>query len=97
MREAREKSFAEAPVREAAHAGSAYPENPDELRETVDEWLGNLSQFPSGAILQSGIQPGRRDHHRGPGLYASSRPGTSKTNTRLHHICPEFEWPSQSA
>jgi MEMO1 family protein len=33
------RAFAEAPVREAAHAGSAYPDEPAELKEVFDEYL----------------------------------------------------------
>ena len=34
-----EKAFAVAPVREAAHAGSGYPDEPSELRRTFAEYL----------------------------------------------------------
>jgi AmmeMemoRadiSam system protein B len=34
-----EKAFATAPVREAAHAGSGYPDEPSELRRTFTEYL----------------------------------------------------------
>ena len=38
-REAKHKAFAEAPTREAAHAGSAYPETPEELRSVFNEYM----------------------------------------------------------
>jgi len=47
MREAREKAFADSPVREPAHAGSAYPETPEELRHVVDEWMGGKTVPPA--------------------------------------------------
>ena len=49
MREASEKAFAEAPLREAAFAGSAYPEQPDELRQVMDEWVG--SRKPAAGLV----------------------------------------------
>jgi AmmeMemoRadiSam system protein B len=39
MKAARERAFAEAPVREPSHAGSGYPDDPAELREQMDEWM----------------------------------------------------------
>ncbi len=41
LKEAREREFAEAPVREPSHAGSAYPDDPTELRSVMDGWMGN--------------------------------------------------------
>ena len=69
MREAREKAFAEAPVREAAHAGSAYPENQEELRQTVDEWLGK----PDGAVAANGLLGIAAPHVSPQGGYESYR------------------------
>jgi hypothetical protein len=40
LKEAREREFAEAPVREPSHAGSAYPDDPTQLREVMDGWMG---------------------------------------------------------
>jgi AmmeMemoRadiSam system protein B len=40
MKETREREFAEAKVRLPSHAGSAYPEDQLELRETMNEWMG---------------------------------------------------------
>lgn len=39
LRAAKERAFAEAPVRAPAHAGSAYPEDVAELARTLDGWL----------------------------------------------------------
>jgi AmmeMemoRadiSam system protein B len=39
MKAEREREFAEAPVREPSHAGSAYPDERDELRQTMDRWM----------------------------------------------------------
>jgi MEMO1 family protein len=39
MREQRIHDFAEKPVREPTHAGSAYPEEPGELRLTLDNYM----------------------------------------------------------
>ena len=42
MKERREREFAEAPVRQPSHAGSAYPETREELQETMHHWMGDL-------------------------------------------------------
>jgi len=39
MRDACMRDFAAAPRRESAHAGSAYPENPEEMRAVMSEWM----------------------------------------------------------
>jgi len=39
MREACMRDFAAAPLREPAHAGSAYPEDPEEMRAVMSEWM----------------------------------------------------------
>src|SRR6185437_17169328 len=39
MKQRREQEFAEAPVRLPSHAGSAYPDDPEELRQTMDTWM----------------------------------------------------------
>jgi MEMO1 family protein len=53
MKENREREFAEARVREPSHAGSGYPEERDELRETMQEWLGE--EVPSSQTNLLGI------------------------------------------
>jgi AmmeMemoRadiSam system protein B len=39
MEQARKQAFAEAPLREAAHAGSAYPDDPAEMRVRMAQWM----------------------------------------------------------
>jgi hypothetical protein len=39
MQAARKREFAEAAVREPSHAGSAYPADPGEMRETMGQWM----------------------------------------------------------
>ena len=51
LREQRRRQFAEAPVREPAHAGSAYPEEPGPLRSTLDRYLGDGAGEPAPARL----------------------------------------------
>jgi len=43
LREAAMKRFAEAGLREAQHAGSAYPDHPDEARKQLDEYMGSAA------------------------------------------------------
>jgi AmmeMemoRadiSam system protein B len=50
MKAAREREFAESPVREPAHAGSGYPDNPDELRQQMDEWMADPPSAEDGLI-----------------------------------------------
>jgi len=40
LKEQREREFAEAKVRQPSHAGSGYPEDRDELRQTMQQWMG---------------------------------------------------------
>ena len=52
LRDRRHREFSSAPVREPAHAGSAYPEDPDELRGFLEGYLaraGNVSAV-AGAV-----------------------------------------------
>ena len=39
LKSAREREFALAAIREPGHAGTAYPDNPDELRSTISEYM----------------------------------------------------------
>ena len=41
MQSEKRREFAEMPVREPSHAGSAYPENPEELRRTMVEYMAD--------------------------------------------------------
>ena len=52
-REEVEGAFAEAPLRDPAHAGSGYPGEPGELRSTFDEYLsgGKTSATAHGRVL----------------------------------------------
>ena len=47
LRSERRAEFAARPVREAAHAGSAYPDEPDECRETLARYM---THSPSSAL-----------------------------------------------
>ena len=69
LREAREKAFIDAPVREPAHAGSAYPDNETELRQTVDKWMG--AGLPSA--VQAGLLGIAAPHVSPEGGYQSYR------------------------
>jgi MEMO1 family protein len=48
MQKEKRREFAEKPVREAAHAGSAYPENPGELRDTLTEYMADGAGVTAG-------------------------------------------------
>ncbi len=52
MKEERQREFAAAPVRIPSHVGSAYPDQPAELRETMNGWMGTdlPASSPDGLI-----------------------------------------------
>ncbi len=51
MQAERRRDFAAQPVREPAHAGSAYPEDPEELRKTMAGWqAGRDAQRWTGCL-----------------------------------------------
>jgi AmmeMemoRadiSam system protein B len=47
---AAEQAFAAAPVREPAHAGSGYPEDPAELASTLRDYLGASADSANGRV-----------------------------------------------
>jgi AmmeMemoRadiSam system protein B len=52
LREAKHREFAASPLRQAAHAGAAYPENQTELRETMMNYLdGDEAEEESSKIM----------------------------------------------
>ena len=67
MKAQRRAEFAAAAVREPSHAGAAYPEDPAELRATVDQWLGPAVEPAAGllAIAAPHVSPeGGYDSYR---------------------------------
>jgi AmmeMemoRadiSam system protein B len=48
MRELREKAFAQAGLRDPAHAGAAYPDDPEELGEMITEYFEGDEALPEG-------------------------------------------------
>jgi hypothetical protein len=73
MREARERVFAEAPVRLPAHAGSGYPDDAAELSEVVRGWMGN-SDSPGNDVVTAIAAP----HVSPEGGYESYRAAYSQ-------------------
>ena len=51
MREQRIQEFAEKPVREPTHAGSAYPEEPGELRLTLDNYMQGSTPSETNGLI----------------------------------------------
>ena len=49
MREQRLREFAQSPVREPAHAGGAYPAEPEELRQTLAGYMAGDAPSPPRA------------------------------------------------
>jgi AmmeMemoRadiSam system protein B len=50
MQAERRREFAAQPVREASHAGSAYPEEPEALRETMTQWQTGAPRAIEGLV-----------------------------------------------
>jgi MEMO1 family protein len=50
MREERHRQFAAEPRREPSHAGSAYPEEPGALRETMNQWMIGPTALDGGLV-----------------------------------------------
>lgn len=50
-KEERERAFAGAPKRDAVHAGSAYPNELDPLRATLDRYMGAAQQAQADGLL----------------------------------------------
>ena len=48
MQAERKREFAEQPVREPSHAGSAYPAEPEAMRETMAQYMDGASTAPAG-------------------------------------------------
>jgi AmmeMemoRadiSam system protein B len=48
MEQASKQAFAEAALREPAHAGSAYPEHPAEMNAQMTEWMDHGGAGPAG-------------------------------------------------
>jgi AmmeMemoRadiSam system protein B len=51
LKEQRHRAFAEAEVRTPSHAGSGYPENPEDLRAQMTEWMDGAVAAPSADRL----------------------------------------------
>jgi len=51
MKEERQRAFAESPVRKPAHAGSAYPDDPEELQGTMKQWMGGEPSALAGNLI----------------------------------------------
>jgi AmmeMemoRadiSam system protein B len=49
MQREKRREFAEKPVRAPSHAGSAYPEDPEELRQTMEQYMTDSDGDPAPA------------------------------------------------
>jgi AmmeMemoRadiSam system protein B len=50
LKESRHSAFAQSPVREAVHAGSAYPAEADPLRTVMQKYLGGMASIKEGLV-----------------------------------------------
>lgn len=83
LREERHREFAEAPAREAAHAGSGYPDTAEELTGIMRHWLTPEDSEASGAAKTDHLIGIAAPHVSPEGGYASYRAAYSK-------LGPEF-------
>ena len=81
MQQERKREFTAATVREPSHAGSAYPADADEMRQTMGQWMDG-EETPAKA--NGG--PFRGDLHDGD-LFAIAAP----------HVSPQGGWQSYRA
>jgi AmmeMemoRadiSam system protein B len=51
MQREKKREFAEKPLREPSHAGSAYPEDPEELRQTMVQYMGDWAAEPADGLF----------------------------------------------
>jgi AmmeMemoRadiSam system protein B len=73
MKRQRQREFAEAPARSPSHAGSAYPNDPGELRETMNDWMGEEASPDSSPGASSGLIGIAAPHVSPSGGYESYR------------------------
>jgi MEMO1 family protein len=81
MQRDKKREFAEKPVREPSHAGSAYPEDPEELRRTMTEYMADGVGAPADGCAHESAD-GSPD-----GLFAIAAP----------HVSPSGGWQSYHA
>ncbi len=84
MQKARKREFAEAAVREATHAGSAYPADPGEMRETMGQWMDGGQTQAHGDPIAGDLVAG--DRFAGD-VFAIAAP----------HVSPQGGWQSYRA
>jgi AmmeMemoRadiSam system protein B len=78
IRDSKLREFAEAPVRMPAHAGSGYPDDPDDLTAVMRHWMGAEPYAPDHSV--TGIAA---PHVSPEGGYGSYRAAYSKLNPTL--------------
>lgn len=79
LRDARHREFAGAPARLPLHAGSAYPDDPDELTETMRRWMTGAEASAPGQKITGIAAP----HVSPEGGYNSYRAAYSHLGPQL--------------
>jgi AmmeMemoRadiSam system protein B len=81
IQQERKREFAEATVREPSHAGSAYPADTDEMRQTMGQWMEGAETVAkaNGGLLKGDLRDGD--------LFAIAAP----------HVSPQGGWQSYRA
>jgi AmmeMemoRadiSam system protein B len=86
MQVERRREFAAQPVRVPAHAGSAYPEDPEALREALVQWQTG-AQWQTGGQGQTAPEPQTNAPRANGGLLGIAAP----------HVSPSGGWQSYQA
>jgi hypothetical protein len=90
MKRARQDAFAAAPRREASHAGSAYPDEPGALRETLARYMDGLG--PEGAVAATPDGSTEAGREVAPAVGLNGLLGIAAP-----HVSPEGGWRSYRA
>jgi hypothetical protein len=80
LRDARQREFAESPLRMPAHAGSGYPGDADELRAVMRHWMGDAG---SGGSAVDGLTGIAAPHVSPEGGYESYRASYARLSPQL--------------
>ncbi len=80
LREARRREFAEAPARLPAHAGSGYPDDPEELAGVMRHWMGDA---PAGSVSTDRLIGIAAPHVSPEGGYESYRAAYAQLSPQL--------------
>jgi MEMO1 family protein len=91
MQQARKREFAAAAVREPSHAGSAYPADADQMRETMGQWMDGAGPLAkaNGGLFKGDLRDGD--------LFNGDLPDGDLFAIAAPHVSPQGGWQSYRA